>query len=285
MNSFYRKPLHQFRTVSRHGIAVLKLIPSLLIFIALLCSCQTQDKITYFQDIDQIPESAWNIENPIMPQLQENDELNIVVSAIDQAAVATFNKPAYTQSDSHSREVSTVPNIQTYRVNPDGDIIFPVLGKLHVKGMTAMELEKYLTDRISEYVKDPMVSVSMYSFLVTVLGEVSSPGTVYFNNRGTLLQAIGTRGDLTIYGNRKNIILLREVNGHRETHRIDLTSADFVNSPYYYLRQNDVIYVSPNNARRASSAYNSMKQQNLSTISTVVSVISVIATLTLAITK
>lgn len=288
MKSFLRTPHQLSNAVMRLGIAVRNLLASVIFVMTMITfnACHTQDRITYFQDTEQIPDSIWNQQYPMAPKLQENDECSIIVSSIDQAAVASFNKSTYTQMTTQSHSVSTIPNIQTYRINEMGDIDFPVLGKLHVKGMTSMELEKYLTERISQYVKDPMVTVNLMSFSVTVLGEVASPGVTYFSgNRATLLQALGQRGDLTIYGNRTNVLLIRETDGRRESHRIDLTSADCINSPYYYLKQNDLIYVSPNYAKKSSSSYNSMKQQNLSTVSTIVSVISVITTLVVAIVK
>lgn len=255
--------------------------------VSFFCACtSSRDSITYFQDIESIPAEAWDQTFDAAPRLQPDDELTILVTAVDQATVAAFNKTVYSPLQAGDRSMTTQPNIQTYLVDTRGDIIFPVLGKLHVQGLTTLELRDLLQERIHAYAADAMVSVTMASFAIPVMGEVLSPGVSHFSgNRATVLEAISTRGDLTIYGDRRNVLLIRETNGHKEYHRIDLTSADFINSPYYYLKQDDVIYVSPNNARRGSSRYNSMKQQNLSMISTVVSVVSVLSSLIIAIWK
>lgn len=262
-------------------------LATLALAATLMCSCGTQrNQITYFQDIDQIPASAWNQVTDPSPRLKAHDELSIIVNAVDQAAIQAFNKPEYVPIYPGSTNVNTQPRIQTYRVDQEGNIIFPVLGTVHVMGMTTLELRNLLEQKISAYVENPLVTVNLTSFAVSVLGEVGHPGLSYFGtNRGTILEAIALRGDLTVYGDRTNVLLIREVDGKRESHRIDLTSAEVINSPYYYLQQNDVIYVSPNDTRRSSARYNSMKQQNLSMISTIVSVVSVLTTLAIAIWK
>jgi len=261
---------------------------ALLCAATLLCSCAStsHDNITYFQDALQIPEEAWNQPLNIVPRLQPNDEFAIVVSAVDQTAAAAFNKSPYTQQNSRSGQVSTVPSIQTYRVDERGDIDFPVLGTIHVKDMSTLELKDYLTAQVSQYVKDPLVTVTILSMQIVVLGEVTAPGIAYFGgNRATLLEAIGQRGDLTVYGERKNVLLIREEDGKREVHQIDLTSAKFINSPYYYLKQNDVIYVSPNTSKKDSSKYNNLKSYNISLVGTIVSCVSVLTSLAIAIWK
>lgn len=260
----------------------------LALALATLSSCGTRkNTVTYFQDIDQIAATEWQKSTFAEPKLQRHDQLSIIVNAVDQTAVAAFNKPAYTPFEANSLNMNTQPQIQTYRVDPNGDIDFPVLGRLHVDGMTPIELRDLLEQRISQYASDPQVTVELRNFMVTVMGEVNNPSTSYFStNRATILEALTRCGDLTVYGDRTNVLMIREdAQGRKEYHRLDLTSAELINSPYYYLKQNDVIYVSPNQARRSSSRYNSMKQQNLSMISTVVSVVSVLSTLAIAIWK
>lgn len=260
----------------------------LALAVASLSSCGTRkNTVTYFQDIDQIAPTEWQHVYYQEPRLQRYDQLSIIVNAVDQTAVAAFNKPAYTPFDVTSLNVNTQPQIQTYRVDANGDIDFPVLGRLHVDGMTVTELRNLLEQRIGQYATEPQVTVELRNFMVTVMGEVNNPSTSYFStNRATVLEALSRCGDLTVYGDRTNVLLIREdAEGHREYHRLDLTSAEVINSPYYYMKQNDVIYVSPNKARRSSSHYNSMKQQNLSMVSTIVSVVSVLSTLAIAIWK
>lgn len=262
-------------------------LTSLALMATLACGCSTQtNTITYFQDIDQVPTEAWANQLEYTPRLQPTDEMAILVTAVDQAAVAAFNKPVPASFTSNSRIINAQPVIQTYVVDEQGCIDFPVLGRIKVEGMTSDDLRDELTTQISRYVENPQVTVSMTAFSVSVLGEVMHPGVSYFGKlRASVLEVLASRGDLTLYGDRSNVLLIRENNGKREHHRIDLTSADVINSPYYYMQQNDVIYVAPNQTRRSSARYNSMKQQNLSMISTIVSVISVLSSLAIAIWK
>lgn len=258
-------------------------------FVAMTVACMTacvsqRDNITYFQNTEQVAESEWAQVRDYAPRLQANDELSIIVSGVDQTTVAAFNKTNYTQSTAGSKTVSTLPNLQTYLVDTEGNISMPVLGEMNVLGMTTLQLQNELKRRIEAYVKDPIVTVNLLSIEVTVLGEVNAPGLCHFSgNRATLLEAIGARGDLTVYGRRDNILLIRETNGKREQHRIDLRDANLINSPYYYLQQNDVIYVSPNESRREGARYSSTKQYNISVISTIVGCVSMLSTLALAI--
>ena len=172
---------------------------------------------------------------------------------------------------------------QTYVVNSDGDIYFPVLGKIHVSGMTTEQLQAYLTERISHDVEDPVVNVRIANFEVVVGGEVKSPKKIRVNrNRYSVLDALGDAGDPTEYGERSNVLLVREENGRREYHRLNLNSSDILSSPYFYLQQNDYIYVEPNAVRQANSKYNQHNSFKLSVISTIVSASSVVASLVIA---
>ena len=134
--------------------------------------------------------------------------------------------------------VTSTPVLHTYLVNSRGEIDFPVLGKIQVANMTRSELTDMMTEKISAYVKSPIVTIQIRNFKVSVLGEVNKPGTVNVpNERLSVLDALGMAGDLTIYGNRTNVLLIRDNNGKKEYHRFDLTSAETLTSPFYYLRQ------------------------------------------------
>lgn len=257
------------------------------LILLMLCSCSSsRDNVTYFQDIFALPDSVWNNQHTEVVRIHKNDELSIVVNAIDQIAAASFNKTVFSKQTSSDTNLNTIPSIQTYRVNQRGEIDFPVLGTIQVVNKTTLELQDELVNRIKEYIKDPIVTVSILKFSVTVLGEVALPGMCIFEgNRATLLDAIGNRGDLTIYGQRNNILLIRENEGKREIHKIDLTSADFIRSPYYYVQQNDIIYVLPNKSKKDSSKYNNLKSYNISLVGTIVSCVSVLASLAIAIWK
>jgi polysaccharide export outer membrane protein len=139
-------------------------------------------------------------------------------------------------------------------VDANGDIAFPVLGKLHVVGMTQSEVIEMIQDRLKAQLKDPIVTMRFLNAKVTVLGEVKNPGSYLLNNGGmTLLEALGAAGDLTQYGNRSNVLITRENNGKVEFARLDLRSDEVFTSPYFYLQQNDVVYVEPNQARTTSN--------------------------------
>ena len=151
--------------------------------------------------------------------------------------------------------------------------------------MTTEQLADELTHRISRDVQDPIVRVELLNFKVIVAGEVAKPAAVKVSNsRMTILEAISEAGDLTPYGRRDNVLVIREENGKRTYARVDLSSKDLLNSPYYYLKQNDYIYVEPNDIREANSRYNQDNAYKLSVTSTIVSAASVIASLVIALT-
>ena len=149
--------------------------------------------------------------------------------------------------------------------------------------MTRNELAKYIEDKIRPELEDPFVLVQFMNFKVVVLGEVKNPGQIPVQTeRVSVLDAIGAAGDLTIYGERKNVLLIREEDGKRIFHRFDLTDKALFESPYFYLKQNDVVYVMPNRAQRNNSDYNQLASYRISVAGTVVSAISVLASLAIA---
>ena len=166
--------------------------------------------------------------------------------------------------------------MQTYLVDYNGNIEFPVLGTLHIAGMTRIGLTTMLKEKISEYAKDPIINIRLINFTVTVIGEVSSPGTFTIQNeRISLPEALGLAKDLTIFGKRQNVLLIREVDGRKKFAKIDLTSVNSVSSPLYYLQQNDVIVVEPNNSRIRSSNYNQNNAVLISAIGTLTTIVAV----------
>ncbi|MDO9137013.1 MAG: polysaccharide biosynthesis/export family protein, partial [Lutibacter sp.] len=165
----------------------------------------------------------------------------------------------------------------TYLVNSDGDINFPVLGKIKVEGFTIKEITSHLTEALAVYIKNPIVNIRLTNFKVTVLGEVQKPGTYPVpNERISILEAIGLAGDLTIQGKRKNMVLIREQNGKRTFIDIDLTNKEILNSPYFYLAQNDVLIVEPNKTKINSSAVGPNIGVIFASISTLISIIVLI---------
>ncbi|MDE6160243.1 MAG: polysaccharide biosynthesis/export family protein [Muribaculaceae bacterium] len=267
--------------------------------IALLCilffaSCSTKKTVLpYFADIPHDGNGVVDAGN-YMSRIKPDDQLLITVNSLDPAATSAYSLPYYNPG-SDINVINTAANatplqvvassmqLQTYIVNTAGDIYFPVLGKIHVEGMTTEQLQKYLTERISQEVEDPVVNVRIANFEVVVGGEVKTPKKIRVNrSRYSVLDALGDAGDLTEYGERSNILLVREENGKREYHRLNLNSADLLTSPYFYLQQNDYIYVEPNAVRQANSKYNQHNSFRLQVISTIVSASSVLASLIIA---
>ena len=171
----------------------------------------------------------------------------------------------------------------TYLVDSKGDITMPVLGTLHVGGLTTEQIQQLVTEKVSIDVDNPTVIVKMVNFHVNVAGEVRTPGVVNVTReRFSVLDALSSAGDLTEYGERSNVLLVREENGKRTAHRINLNSSDILTSPYFYVQQNDYIYVTPNKIRQDNSKYNQNNAFKLSVISTIVSACSVVASLVIA---
>lgn len=255
-----------------------------IILIALLTSCKTSNQVAYFQDISsnltgKLTDENINYETKIC----QDDQLSIFVSSIDPNAVAIFNLPATSYQSIGENTVTTTPSLQTYLVDSKGIINFPVLGKIKVSGLTCDELSEELRTQIAVYAKSPLVTVRIQEFQISVLGEVNSPGMKTFSKeKVSLLDAISKAGDLSIYGERTNILVIRDNNGKKEYKRLDLTSSELFSSPYYYLQQNDVVYVEPNKARKGNANYSQSAQFNISVASTIVGAISVIASLAIS---
>lgn len=258
-----------------------------LAFVAfILSSCTTKKEMIYFPEmaktadiVQVIPDSIKNFESIIEP----DDMLAISVTAMDPNAVAIFNLPLQNYLSAGATELMTTPALQTFIVNSDGYIDYPVLGSIKVTGMTRDELTNYLKAQISQYVEDPIVSVQCTNYKFTILGEVTKPGSYEFGSeRITILDALGKANDMTIYGNRTNVLVIREKEGVRTYHRVDLTQPDIFTSPYYYLQRNDIVYVEPNSARQGAARYSQENQYLVSVVSAVTSAASVIVSLCIA---
>ena len=244
----------------------------------LFAGCVTQKQMTYLQNVNPSSMDSINAHYTSQTELtiRPGDALTIIVSALDQEAIVPYNKPTVTFATPGSANVQTTPMLQYYLVDEAGDITFPVLGKIHVAGMKRTEAEAHLTTLLEKQVVNPMVQVNFIGAKVTVLGEVNQPGQVPINQgRLTILDALAGAGDLTSFGRRDNVLITREVDGKLETARLNLRSADIYTSPYYFLQQNDVIYVSPNKVRAVNSANTGLW---LSIMSTALSAATVIVT-------
>ncbi len=240
----------------------------------LLASCADKKDLIYYQDIQNSSQSSINY---VPNQIQINDILYIKVDALIPESAKPFNLDINATT---SINMDTF-KVQGYLVSQEGTIVFPILGTLKVAGKTTGELQKILVDMLSDkdYIKGANVNVRVINSKVTVLGEVKNPGTYSFEEQNiSLNQAIGYAGDLTIFGKRKDVLLIRENNGTRTYVKLDLTSSDWFSSPYYYVKQNDVIIVNPNGAKVMSSGY-------LSNIGSIIGILSFAATLVLLFKK
>ncbi len=257
----------------------------LLVAAALLAitnsSCKTPKSLAYIENADSLKVSTLQLDYAI--KIRPADELLITVNSIVPEATAAFNLPLINPSTGNEMKMTASPQNQTYIVDTNGDILFPAIGTIHVAGMTTLELKNYLTERISKEVDDPVVRVQLGNFRVNVLGEVKEAGAIEVKSeRFSIFDALAAAGDMTEYGERTNVLVIREENGQRQYHRLNLKDASIVDSPYYYLQQNDVVYVQPNNIKAGNAKYSQNNAFKVTVVSTVVSAVSVIASLVIA---
>ncbi|MCD8297161.1 MAG: polysaccharide biosynthesis/export family protein [Prevotella sp.] len=243
----------------------------------LLGSCGSSKYIAYFQNADTInlAMSKGLYDARIMPK----DLLTITVSTTDPKVSSPFNLSVTNTLNASGSLYTNAGALQTYLVDNDGYINFPVVGQLKVGGMTKRECETLIRDKILPYVSEsenPIVTVKMASFKVSIAGEVKAPGVYTVDQEKiSIVEALARAGDLTIYGRRENVMLIREDDkGEKSIHRINLNDADIINSPYYYLQQNDYIYVEPNKVQAHNSAIGSSVTIWISALSVVVSIAS-----------
>lgn len=251
-----------------------KKITLLTIVTLILTSCVSRKEIVYFQNGTVNQE---NVSNSYKTILKPDDLLQITVSATNLEAVKPFNLPVVTYSVSTDRAVGN-PIQQSYLVDNNGEINFPILGKLKIAGLTRDEAILFIENKLSpDYVKNPTVTIRINNYKVTVLGDVQKPGTYNIpNERITVLEALGLAGDLKITANRKDVMVIREEKGKKMQYKIDLLSNNVFTSPVYYLQQNDVVYVEPNKAASQDASYNRNTGLIVSIASVIITLISVL---------
>ncbi|MGV0947422.1 polysaccharide biosynthesis/export family protein [Empedobacter falsenii] len=243
----------------------------IVIVILTISSCASKKELVYLSGDQQ---STTNFEQYI-PKIQSSDILAISVSAADIKATEPFNQQSIYQVNSG---MQNNPYAKVYTVDENGYINYPLIGNVKVGGLTRTEAENELKSKISKYIVNPGVNINFTNFRITVLGEVAKPGNFSIpNERVSILDALGMAGDLTINGVRKNIMVIREQNGQKQTYNVDLTSKEILNSPVYYLAQNDVVYVEPNNAKISSSKFTPNYSLWISVAGVIISVIAVIS--------
>jgi polysaccharide export outer membrane protein len=227
----------------RHLVVVSTL--SLFVF-----SCASKKDVIYFQDTQDYETII--SDNSYSYKFKVDDLLSINVSTLDPEASFPFNLLATPQVQGGG---FGQPQQIDYIVNKEGNIDFPVLGEVNILGLTPNDTKELLKEKLKIYLKNPIINIRLRNFTVTVLGQVARPGTYQVNGEQiTVLEALGLAGDLDIRGQRNNVLIIRDFNGTKISQRIDLTKKAALNSPVYYLTQNDVVYVEPNKSAVTSSA-------------------------------
>lgn len=257
------------RLISNYGLPLVINI----ILLMLLNSCGSRKSMVYLQqDSTQIN----TLYEQFVPRIQPNDILTIVVTAADPKVTTPFNPVSSMASSNLTQQVDMALR-PTYTVDSDGNIMLPMLGKVQVGGLTRIQAIDKLRLELSKYIKDPGVNMNFNNFRISVLGEVARPGSFIMpTERVTVLEALGMAGDLTIRGVRENVMLIREIDGKKSMHRLNLTEQNTLNSPYYYLAQNDIIYVEPNKAQINNSKLGANSNIIISIASLLITVISVL---------
>lgn len=252
-------------------------------------SCSTPSKVTYFQDL-RPGESEQKVIAATEIKVRPGDKLSIIVNSRDPQLTQLFNLPYVTQqigqmsaSKSSGSVSGTSQGISGYTVDEKGMIDFPVLGKIEIAGKNREEIASFIKGELlaKNLVKDPVVTVEYMNLCISVLGEVANPGRYSIDrDKVTLLDAISMAGDLTIYGKREKVLVLREEEGVQHVYGVDLCSAEYLyTSPVYYLRQNDVVYVEPNNVRARQSTVNGNNVRSTSFWISLASLLTTVAVL------
>lgn len=238
----------------------------------LFFSCASREKLAYYQNIDALANSSQS--STFETVLQPDDVLMIVVMGENAEVVTPFNMPSAVIQSTTEVENQQL-RVSSYLIDSKGMIQFPVIGAIQLGGLTRAEAVAKMNKELSKYITKPSVNLRILNFKITVQGEVNQPGVHSISSeRITLAEAISLSGDLSVYGKRDNILIIREKNGKKEIARVDITKADFINSPYYYLSQNDVVYVEPNRTKINSSVVGPNTSIIISAISLLITVIA-----------
>lgn len=252
-----------------------------LLAVLLLTSCGSSKNVPYLMNADSLPDNPGVLYDArIMPK----DILTIVVNTLNPAAAQQFNLTASGVMTQSNASLTSQPTLQGYLVDNDGNINFPIIGTLHVAGLTKSEAEKLIIDKISPYLAEsekPIVTVRMSSYSISVLGEVNAPGNFTVSREKiNVFEALSRAGDMTIYGVRNNVKLIREdAHGKKAIYTLNLNDANIVNSPYYYLQQNDILYVEPNKTKAQNSTIGNMTSLWFSAAGVLISVATLLVSI------
>lgn len=244
-----------------------------IFLILILSSCASSKKLVYFQGNN----NEFKGKSNYTPIFKTDDLLNIQIKGENEESTAIFNLSVL---NSNARTGYTngyaIPN--GYLIDIDGNIDFPVIGKVKIAGLSRIEAVDILKNKLNQYINNPIVNIQIQNYKITVLGDVKNPGSYHIpNERITVLEAIGLAGDLNITGKRNNVKIIRDVNGVKNEYSIDLTQKDLFNSEVYYLNQNDVVYIQPNQAKINSSNVTSSSGIFISIASLLITTINIIS--------
>lgn len=262
----------------------------ILMTILTLTGCQSYKKVPYLQNYESLTDKGYEeiVINEVNERdtlydahIQPKDLLSITVNTTDPQAAAPFNLTMQPLANiaQGAANSSSQPSMQQYLVDNAGEIDFPVVGKLKVNGLTKNAAENLIRERLNPYLKErPIVTVRIASYKISVIGEVNSPGTFTINNeKVNLFEALAMAGDMTIYGIRSNVKLIREDNnGRRSVIALNMNEQNILHSPYYYLQQNDILYITPNQTKAKSASVSNSTTIWVSVMSTLVSLASLI---------
>ncbi len=245
-----------------------------LLTIVFISSCVSKKEIVYFQN-DKIDQSK--VSNSYKTIIKPDDLLQITITALDVEAVKPFNLAAVTYSTSSNSAIG-VAQQQTYLVDTNGEIEFPVLGKIKIGGLTRNETIDLLKSKLSpDYIKKPNINIRIANYKISIMGDVQRPGSYNIpNERITILDALALAGDVNLSGQRNNILIIREEGDKKVEYQVDLLSKSIFTSPVYYLQQNDVVYVEPNYAKIQSASANSNASLFISITSAIVAVVTLL---------
>lgn len=256
----------------------LKRIVCCLLLPFLLIACQSYKKVPYLQNMESVSQATQQ-EQLYDAKIMPKDLLTIVVSCTSPELAAPFNLTVASTTSLAMTSTTSQPVLQQYLVDNEGKITFPVLGELTIGELTKKQAEQMIVDKLKPYMKEvPIVSVRMVNYKISVIGEVARPGTFTISNeKVNLLEALAMAGDMTVYGLRDNVKLIREdATGKQEIVTLDMNKAETILSPYYYLHQNDIVYVTPNKAKARNSDIGNSTSLWFSATSIVVSIASLL---------
>ncbi|WP_343852453.1 polysaccharide biosynthesis/export family protein [Algoriphagus jejuensis] len=247
----------------------------LVLFVSFFSIACSKRNLVYFSDISTDVTFSTSIDSLVQQRIQEDDLLSITVTSLNAESNMLFNAGVLMPTGGTVNTVISTPINESYLVDKDGFINYPVIGKINLKGLTKLEAVNKMAGLLDEYVQNPIINIRIMNFKVTVLGEVQRPSSFIIpTEKVTILEALGLAGDMTAYGRRENVLIIREKDGVRNTTRLNLNDKKVLSSPYFYLQQNDVIYVEPYKTKSIQSDSN---PRTFAIITSVVSLLTIVA--------